>query len=97
MTKQAKQHQKKQPKSWYVYCIRTARGALYTGITTDTARRLKEHQGGRTGAKNLRGKGPLQMVYQQQVADRSSAGVLEARIKKLSKKQKEMMVAGALN
>lgn len=97
MTKQAKQQLKKQPKSWYVYCIRTARGALYTGITTDTARRLKEHQCGRTGAKNLRGKGPLQMVFQQKVVDRSSAGILEARIKKLSKKQKEMLVAGALN
>ncbi len=93
MTKQAKQ----QPKSWYVYCIRTARGSLYTGITTDTARRLKEHQCGRIGAKNLRGKGPLQMVFQQQVVDRSSAGILEARIKKFSKKQKEMLVAGALN
>ncbi len=39
---------------WYLYLIQTASGTLYTGITTDVARRLAEHCCGR-GAKALRG------------------------------------------
>ncbi|MCW8977182.1 MAG: GIY-YIG nuclease family protein, partial [Marinobacter sp.] len=31
---------------WFVYMVRTARGSLYTGITTDVERRFNEHQGG---------------------------------------------------
>ncbi len=36
---------------WFVYILRTAGGALYTGITTDVARRLDEHAGIGKGAK----------------------------------------------
>ncbi len=43
---------------WYLYLIRTADNALYTGITTDVQRRYKQHQSGK-GAKALRGKGEL--------------------------------------
>lgn len=41
---------------WHLYLLRTASGMLYTGITTDVARRLTQHQAGK-GAKALRGKG----------------------------------------
>ena len=82
---------------WYVYLIRTRHGALYTGITTDTERRLKEHHAGTRGAKNLRGKGPLELVYHEQFASRSIASVLEARIKKLTRPQKEAFIAGAIH
>ena len=80
---------------WYVYLIRTRNGSLYAGITTDTERRLKEHQRGGKGAKNLRGKGPLELVYREQFANRSIASVLEARIKKLTRLQKEALIAGS--
>ncbi|AVZ81817.1 GIY-YIG nuclease family protein [Edwardsiella ictaluri] len=76
---------------WYLYILRTAGGALYTGITTDIARRLRQHQSGR-GAKALRGKGPLTLVYQCALA-RDLAARLEYCVKQLSKKQKERLVA----
>lgn len=79
---------------WYVYLVRTAAGALYTGISTDTARRLTEHESGARGARSLRGKGPLQLVFQIEAGTRSSASTLEARIKKLSRKQKLELVSG---
>ena len=82
---------------WYVYLIRTRHGTLYTGITTDTERRLKEHHAGIRGAKNLRGKGPLELVYHEQFASRSIASVLEARIKKPTRSQKEEFIAGAIH
>ncbi len=82
---------------WYVYLIRTRNGSLYAGITTDTERRLQEHHGTAKGAKNLRGKGPLELVYREQFENRSIASKLEARIKKLTRMQKEALISGVLH
>ncbi len=83
--------------SWFVYLLRTAQGHLYTGISTDVERRLREHQSGESrAAKSLRGKGPLELVYMQAAGDRSAASRLEAKIKKFSKQDKERLVRGDL-
>ncbi|EAA5942812.1 TPA: GIY-YIG nuclease family protein [Salmonella enterica] len=76
---------------WYLYLIRTADNALYTGITTDVARRYRQHQTGK-GAKALRGKGELTLAFAAQVGDRSLALRIEYRIKQLTKRQKERLV-----
>ena len=76
---------------WWVYLIRTKNNALYCGITTDLARRFKMHQQGK-GAKALRGKGPLSMVWWENVSGKSEALKMEAMIKKHPKKVKESMV-----
>lgn len=81
---------------WHVYIVQTAAGLLYTGISTDPARRLQEHLAGKKGARSLRGKGPLQIVFQAGAADRSAASILEARIKRLSRLRKLQLVSGAL-
>jgi len=78
-------------KKWYLYMVRCKGGVLYTGITTDISRRFKEHQAGK-GAKFLRGKAPLELVYQQTVGSHSDALKEELRIKKLSKTEKEGMI-----
>ncbi|HFZ8996088.1 TPA: GIY-YIG nuclease family protein [Citrobacter freundii] len=77
---------------WYLYLIRTADNALYTGITTDVARRYQQHQRGK-GAKALRGKGELTLAFSALVGDRSLALRAEYRIKQLTKRQKEQLVA----
>ncbi|MEL6248346.1 MAG: GIY-YIG nuclease family protein [Cyanobacteria bacterium J06627_15] len=82
---------------WSLYLIRTRHNTLYTGITTDVAQRLTQHESGQRGAKYLRAKGPLQMVYQVVIGDRSLASQAEYRIKKLSKAQKEKIVAEGLD
>ncbi|ELG6861001.1 GIY-YIG nuclease family protein [Salmonella enterica] len=76
---------------WYLYLIRTSDNALYTGITTDVARRYRQHQTGK-GAKALRGKGELTLAFAAQVGDRSLALRIEYRIKQLTKRQKERLV-----
>ncbi|CFQ44779.1 MULTISPECIES: GIY-YIG nuclease family protein [Yersinia] len=76
---------------WYLYLLRTASGMLYTGITTDVVRRLAQHQSGK-GAKALRGKGELTLVFHCEAGDRSTALKLEYRVKQLSKPQKEKLV-----
>ncbi|MBE0397524.1 GIY-YIG nuclease family protein [Citrobacter amalonaticus] len=77
---------------WYLYLIRTADNALYTGITTDVARRYQQHQCGK-GAKALRGKGELTLAFSAPVGDRSLALRAEYRVKRFTKRQKERLVA----
>ncbi|HAV2160247.1 GIY-YIG nuclease family protein [Enterobacter cloacae] len=78
---------------WFLYLVRTADNALYTGITTDVARRFLHHQTGK-GAKALRGKGELTLAFSAPVGDRSLALRVEYRIKQLTKRQKERLVTG---
>lgn len=78
--------------SWWLYVIRTAAGALYSGISTDVARRLQQHEQG-TGARSLRGKGPLALVASWRVGARSEALQLEARMKRLPRARKLALVA----
>ncbi|GHE21468.1 GIY-YIG nuclease family protein [Halomonas urumqiensis] len=77
---------------WHLYLLETSAGALYTGITTDVARRFKEHAAGR-GAKALRGKGPLVLCHQQAVGSRGEALRLEAEIKRLTPARKREWLA----
>ena len=81
--------------SWSLYLIRTRDGALYTGITNDVARRFAQHQQGR-GAKALRGRGPLQLAFTRKVGTMAAALRLEARVKRLGKAQKEVLVTSGL-
>ncbi len=78
---------------WSLYLIRTADNRLYTGITTDVARRFMQHQNGK-GAKALRGRGELTLAFSAPVGERSLALRMEYRIKQLTKRQKERLVAG---
>lgn len=68
--------------------LRTAGGLLYTGISTDPERRLREHESGARGARSLRGKGPLTLVWRCAMPDRSSASIAEARIKRWPRSRK---------
>ena len=79
---------------WSLYLVRCRDGSLYTGITTDVNRRFAEHQGkGDTGAKYLRGRGPLMLVFQKKLGNRSLAQGVESRVKKLSKARKEELIS----
>ena len=80
------------PVSWYVYILRCGDGTLYTGITDDIPRRLAVHRVGK-GAKYTRGRGPLELVYQEQVPDKSAALRREFQIKRLTRREKEALIA----
>lgn len=78
---------------WHIYLIRTRHGDLYTGIATDVARRFADHQSqGARCAKYLRGRAPLRLVFECPVGDRSLAQTLEARVKRLPRVKKELLV-----
>ena len=77
-----------------LYIVRCADGSLYTGIALDVARRVAEHTEGPRGARYLRGKGPLELVFEQAVGDRSRASQAEYRVKRLDRTAKESLITG---
>lgn len=78
---------------WSVYILKCGDGTLYTGVTTDTARREKEHNSAKDGAKYTRARQPVKLIYKEACADRSLAQKREAAIKKLSRKEKLLLSA----
>jgi len=79
--------------TWHLYLVRCANGSLYTGITTDIARRFEQHELGQ-GAKFLRGRGPLELVFQSPVGARGDALRVEHRVKSLTRKEKLDLIDG---
>ncbi|HBT82564.1 MAG: endonuclease [Desulfuromonadales bacterium GWD2_61_12] len=80
--------------TWSLYIIRCSDGSLYTGITTNVPRRWRQHAAGR-GAKYLRGRAPLQLVYVEGGYTRSSATRREIAVKKLNREQKLALITAA--
>jgi putative endonuclease len=72
---------------WCVYLLRCADGTLYTGITTDLAKRLAAHRGGR-GARYTRGRTPLTLVHTEPARTRSAALRREHELKRLRRTAK---------
>lgn len=71
----------------FVYMLRCKDGSLYTGWTNDLEHRLAMHNSGR-GAKYTRGRGPLKLVYSEELPDKEAALRRECAIKKLRREQK---------
>lgn len=84
--------------NWWVYMVETESGRLYTGITTDVARRFCEHSNtsaSSKGAKFFRSDPASKVVYRELSESRSAASRREAAIKKLSRKEKLLLLASA--
>ena len=78
-------------KSWKVYILRCGDGSLYTGIAVNVQARLEIHRSGK-GAKYTRGRGPLEVVYEEDCPDKSTALKRELAIKALAKEEKEKLI-----
>jgi len=81
-------------KPWWVYIIETENRRLYTGISTDVDRRLRDHLSGK-GARCLRGASQLTLMWQVELGSHSEALRVERRIKSLSARAKRELMATA--
>jgi len=81
---------------WYVYMLRCRDGSLYTGIATDVERRIADHLAGK-GAKYLRGRGPLKLVFKEPVGKKGRALKVEHQVKRLPRHKKEALIDGGFN
>ena len=78
--------------NWYVYIVECADGTLYTGITKDIERRILEHNYGMRGAKYTRSRPPVKLLVSWDYESRSAASIREYQIKKMSRKQKMVLI-----
>ncbi|MCI7125045.1 MAG: GIY-YIG nuclease family protein [Agathobaculum sp.] len=76
----------------YTYLLRCADGTLYCGWTNDLAARLAAHNSGK-GAKYTRARRPVRLVYSEPHPTRGEAMRREAAIKRLSRAEKEALLA----
>lgn len=80
--------------SWYLYVVECADGTLYTGISTDVARRLKEHNAGR-GAKYTAARRPVMLRVSWHFQDRRAAMLAETSLKRRSRERKQRLLKAA--
>ncbi|MFA7662873.1 MAG: GIY-YIG nuclease family protein [Patescibacteria group bacterium] len=78
---------------YYLYLLKCVDETLYTGITTDIKRRLREHNSSDLGAKYTRARRPVELVYSRGFKTRSLACKEETRIKKLSRQDKLKLIS----
>ena len=76
---------------FFVYILQCKDGTYYTGYTNDLENRIALHNSG-NGAKYLRGKLPVKLVYAKEYHYYKNALRGERKIKKLTRKQKEKLI-----
>ena len=80
-------------KKHYCYMLRCADGTIYTGYTTDPARREEEHNSPKGGAKYTKTRQPVKMVYVEEFDTKQEAMSREYFIKHhLTREQKEELI-----
>jgi len=77
---------------YHVYIVSCADNTLYTGYTTDVQRRIDEHNHARVGARYTKARRPVKLVYSEACITLSEALKREIVIKKMTKKEKSMLV-----
>ena len=81
--------------NWYVYILQCSDNTLYTGMTDNIEKRVATHNS-RKGAKYTRGRLPVSLVYYEELKTRSLALKREAEIKKLSRKNKLILLKSVI-
>jgi len=76
--------------NFFVYMIQDKNGTYYSGYTKDLANRIDLHEKG-NGAKYLRGRAPLKLVYRKKYNYYKNALIAERRLKKLTRKRKQQL------
>ena len=74
-------------KTWHTYILECQDGSLYTGVTNDIDKRMKEHANGK-GSKYVRVKGFKRLLKSKLCKDRAEACRFEYAIKKLPRDEK---------
>ena len=79
---------------WHVYIIECKDGKLYTGITNNLRRRIKEHNSG-NGCRFARCRFPVKLLYREKCLNRSDSLKREAGIKQLTRRAKLKLIGAS--
>jgi len=80
--------------SYFVYVLQCIDGSYYTGSTNNLEKRFSDHLSGR-GGKYTRSHKVKKLVHKEELQTKSEALKREAEIKKLTRKEKEILVNGS--
>jgi len=80
---------------WYVYILECRNKALYTGVTNNIERRLKDHQEGNGGHYTSYNR-PGRILYTEEFKSLSEAKIREQQIKRWSRAKKLALIKGDL-
>jgi len=77
-------------REWFVYMVRCSDGTIYTGMTTDVARRVTQHNAGRSagGARYTSGRRPVRLIYLEKVVGTKAAAARERELKRMARETK---------
>ena len=79
--------------AWYLYVLECRDGTLYCGITTDVARRVRQHEEGK-GARYTRGRGPVRLLRERECGGKSEALKAELAFTRLGRGRKLEVIGG---
>lgn len=86
---------KKEENSWHVYIVCCRDGTYYTGIARNLARRIREHNSLKSGARYTRSRRPVQLVYAEPAPSRSAAAKREYQLKRMPLARKKELIDAA--
>jgi predicted GIY-YIG superfamily endonuclease len=86
----------KKKSKWFLYILKCSDGTLYTGITNDIARRIRQHNEG-SASRYTRSRLPVKLLYRESCRGRSQALKKEFAVKSLSRKEKEEYIGKRKN
>lgn len=81
---------------FFVYILKCNDGSYYTGSTSNVQKRINEHSFSKFGAKSLRGKLPVELIYQEIFKTRNEALKREIEIKSWNRQKKVELVQSSL-
>ncbi|OIN98081.1 endonuclease [Candidatus Desantisbacteria bacterium CG1_02_38_46] len=81
----------KRKSKYYVYILQCKDGTYYTGYTNNLEERIKLHNKG-DGAKYVKGRGPVKLVYAKEYRYYKNALNAEKEIKSYTRKEKEELI-----
>lgn len=78
--------------AYYVYIVECSDSTYYCGYTNNIDARIKEHNYSKTGAKYTKSRRPVKLIYSEKLLSKIQAMKREIEIKKLARREKEILV-----
>ncbi len=76
-----------------LYILECADNTLYTGIAKEVGKRVEDHNSSPKGAKYTKARRPVKLVYEEKHRSKSAALKREIEVKKMTRPQKEKLIA----
>lgn len=76
---------------YFVYLLKCSDSTYYTGCTNDLDKRIEQHNNAKSGAHYTKIRRPVRLIYSEQFRTLAEARAREAEIKRLKRKEKELL------